>query len=206
VDDIQAGCGRSGSFFSFEKAEIYPDIVTLSKSLSGFGLPMSLVLFKPSLDIWKSGQHNGTFRGNNLAFVTATTAIQKFWADQKFQTELAQKSELVSSRLRHIVQKFPEAELTHRGRGLMQGVAFKNPDLADEVTTQAFNLGLVIETSGSRGEVVKLLPPLTIENETLEKGIDLLTQAIEQVVQDDAHAKTLSTQSKSMNKLQGAVS
>ena len=104
------------------------------------------------------------------------------------------------------MQKFPEAELTHRGRGLMQGVAFKNPDLADEVTTQAFNLGLVIETSGSRGEVVKLLPPLTIENETLEKGIDLLTQAIEQVVQDDAHAKTLSTQSKSMNKLQGAVS
>ena len=78
--------------------------------------------------------------------------------------------------------------------------------VADEVTTHAFNLGLVIETSGSRGEVVKLLPPLTIENETLEKGIDLLTQAIEQVVQDDAHAKTLSTQSKSMNKLQGAVS
>ena len=206
VDDIQAGCGRSGSFFSFEKAEIYPDIVTLSKSLSGFGLPMSLVLFKPALDIWKSGQHNGTFRGNNLAFVTATTAIQKFWADQKFQTELAQKSELVSGRLKHIVQKFPEAELTHRGRGLMQGIAFKNPDLADEVTTHAFNLGLVIETSGSRGEVVKLLPPLTIENETLEKGIDLLTQAIEQVVQDDAHAKTLNIQSKSMNKLQGAVS
>lgn len=88
VDDIQAGCGRSGHFFSFETAEINPDIVTLSKSLSGFGLPMSLVLFKPELDIWRSGQHNGTFRGHNLAFVTATKAIQHFWADQNSKLNL----------------------------------------------------------------------------------------------------------------------
>src|SRR5690606_16705635 len=69
VDDIQAGCGRTGSFFSFEPAGIQPDIITLSKSLSGYGLPMSLVLIKPELDIWKPGAHSGTFRGNNLAFI-----------------------------------------------------------------------------------------------------------------------------------------
>ncbi|MCH7309016.1 diaminobutyrate--2-oxoglutarate transaminase [Acinetobacter sp. NIPH 1852] len=206
VDDIQAGCGRSGHFFSFETAEITPDIVTLSKSLSGFGLPMSLVLFKPELDIWRPGQHNGTFRGNNLAFVTATKAIQHFWADQSFQTELAQKSELVSRRLQEMVKKFPAAELTHRGRGLMQGIAFKNPDWADEVTTQAFQLGLVIETSGSRGEVVKLLPPLTIEPEILEQGIELLEQAIEHVVQVYTQANLPQAKVKSTVKVHGVVS
>ncbi|MBO3658897.1 diaminobutyrate--2-oxoglutarate transaminase [Acinetobacter haemolyticus] len=206
VDDIQAGCGRSGHFFSFETAEINPDIVTLSKSLSGFGLPMSLVLFKPELDIWRPGQHNGTFRGHNLAFVTATKAIQHFWADQKFQTELVEKSALVHRRLQEIVQKFPTAELTHRGRGLMQGLAFKNPDWADEVTTHAFQLGLVIETSGSRGEVVKLLPPLTIENQTLEQGIDLLEQAIKHVVQVYSPSHSSQHKTKSNAKVQGVVS
>lgn len=183
VDDIQAGCGRTGSFFSFEKAGIVPDIVTLSKSLSGFGLPMSLVLFKPELDIWRPSQHNGTFRGNNLAFVTATTAIQQFWTDQNFQHELTEKATLISQRLQALVQQFPAAKLTHRGRGLMQGLAFEHPEWADEVTSEAFRQGLIIETSGSRGEVVKLLPPLTIESATLEQGIYILSKAIERVVE-----------------------
>lgn len=206
IDDIQAGCGRTGSFFSFENAEIYPDIVTLSKSLSGFGLPMSLVLFRPELDIWRSGQHNGTFRGNNLAFVTATKAIQHFWADQNFQNELTEKADLITKRLQKLVQQFPDAELTHRGRGLMQGLAFKNPDLADEVTTQAFKLGLVIETSGSRGEVVKLLPPLTIETERLEQGIEILSQALEQVMQVFLNKNSSQAKVKVVKKYQGVVS
>ena len=63
IDDIQAGCGRTGSFFSFEKMDIEPDMITLSKSLSGYGLPFAVVLIKPEHDIWKPGEHNGTFRG-----------------------------------------------------------------------------------------------------------------------------------------------
>ena len=81
VDDVQAGCGRTGTFFSFEEAAITPDIVCLSKSISGFGLPLSLTLFKPELDIWKPGEHNGTFRGHNPAFVTGTAALEHFWQD-----------------------------------------------------------------------------------------------------------------------------
>jgi diaminobutyrate-2-oxoglutarate transaminase len=77
VDDIQVGCGRTGTFFSFEEAKISPDIIILSKSLSGYGIPFSMVLMKPSLDQWKPGEHNGTFRGNNLAFVTARRDRQK---------------------------------------------------------------------------------------------------------------------------------
>mgnify|MGYP002041145326 FL=1 len=95
VDDIQVGCGRTGTFFSFEAAGIRPDIITLSKSLSGFGLPMSLVLMKPELDIWKPGAHSGTFRGNNLAFVTATQALETYWANTAFTADIQRKERLV---------------------------------------------------------------------------------------------------------------
>ncbi|RYY78062.1 MAG: diaminobutyrate--2-oxoglutarate transaminase [Moraxellaceae bacterium] len=183
VDDIQAGCGRTGTFFSFERAGIKPDIVTLSKSLSGFGLPMSLVLMKPELDNWKPGQHNGTFRGNNLAFVTATSAIQHFWKDDAFAQEIAQKGELIKKHLLDMVAQYPQAGLKQRGRGMMQGIVFANPEWADAVTSKAFELGLIIETSGSLGEVVKLLPPLTIEVEQLEKGLELLSKSIASIVQ-----------------------
>ncbi len=192
VDDIQAGCGRTGSFFSFERAGIHPDIVTLSKSLSGYGLPMALVLMKPKLDAWKPGQHNGTFRGNNLAFVTAAKAIRHFWADDSFQQAIQQKGELVKRHLTQMVAQYPQAELSHRGRGLMQGIVFSDPAWADEVTSKAFELGLIIETSGSLSEVVKLLPPLTIETEQLEKGLNILSKAIELVVKSHS-AKTVSS-------------
>ena len=85
VDDIQVGCGRTGPFFSFEPAGITPDIVTLSKSLSGVGQPLSLVLLRPELDVWAPGEHNGTFRGNNLAFVTATAALD-YWQRRRADT------------------------------------------------------------------------------------------------------------------------
>jgi diaminobutyrate-2-oxoglutarate transaminase len=178
VDDIQAGCGRTGTFFSFEPSGIYPDIVTMSKSLSGYGLPLSMVLLKPEHDVWKPGQHNGTFRGNNMAFVTAAAALNHFWSDGKFQAGLQKKMQTITQHLDKLVQNYPAAEMTRRGRGLMQGLAFKDPELAGPVSTVAFQNGLIIETSGGRDEVVKLLPPLTIEQEKLLAGLDILEQAV----------------------------
>ena len=121
VDDIQVGCGRTGTFFSFEAAGIRPDIITLSKSLSGFGLPMSLVLMKPELDVWKPGAHSGTFRGNNLAFVTATQALETYWTNAAFSAEIQRKESLVRDWLENLVHSFPNAGLSVRGRGLIQG-------------------------------------------------------------------------------------
>ena len=184
VDDIQAGCGRTGTFFSFEPAGIRPDIVTLSKSLSGFGLPMALLLMKPELDVWKPGQHNGTFRGNNLAFVTATAALDHYWRDNRFQTAIQKKAQLIETFLNKLVTGYPQAKLTRRGRGMMQGVACADPALADRITSIAFQNGLIIETSGGRDEVVKLLVPLTIEQETLLKGLDILEQAVAEAVSE----------------------
>jgi diaminobutyrate-2-oxoglutarate transaminase len=190
VDDIQAGCGRTGTFFSFEQAGIKPDIVTLSKSLSGYGLPLSIVLMKPEHDVWKPGQHNGTFRGNNMAFVAATAALEHYWSDASFQATIQNKTRTVSDHLDKLLETFPAAGLTRRGRGLMQGLACKDPELADRVTTHAFQNGLIIETSGGRDEVIKLLPPLTIEDDQLQAGLAILDRALAQAMNQPGSRRT----------------
>jgi diaminobutyrate-2-oxoglutarate transaminase len=179
VDDIQAGCGRSGDFFSFEQSGIRPDIVVLSKSLSGYGLPMSLVLISPELDVWEPGGHTGTFRGNNLAFVGATAALRNYWADDDFSVETKRKGELLQSRLATIAARHP-GHLVERGRGLFRGLAsLTDSDFAARVSRQAFGRGVVIETAGAYSEVVKFLPPLTTDDETLLRGIDVVEAAVE---------------------------
>jgi len=178
VDDIQAGCGRTGKFFSFEEAGLKPDIVTLSKSLSGFGLPLAIVLFKPELDEWAPGEHNGTFRGNNHAFITAKTALETYWADQEFEKEIQQKAELVRSYFQSVVDELGVTHARLKGRGLMQGIEFRTGEIADSITSRAFENGLIIETAGNQGQVVKCFCPLTIEMQDLEKGLQIVVDAI----------------------------
>jgi diaminobutyrate-2-oxoglutarate transaminase len=178
VDDIQVGCGRTGTFFSFENAGISPDIITLSKSLSGFGLPMSLVLMKPGIDAWTPGAHSGTFRGHNLAFVTATAAIKEYWTNRKLQDEVLQKELIARSRLESIVENYPQGCFSVRGRGMIYGLVTAYPELTARITKEAFNGGLVIETSGSRNEVIKILPPVVIEKELFASGLHILDRSI----------------------------
>lgn len=184
IDDIQVGCGRTGSFFSFEQAGIQPDIVTLSKSLSGFGLPMSLVLVKPEFDIWKPGAHSGTFRGNNLAFVTAAQALDSYWTTDAFACETRRKEDLVRNWLENLAYAYPQAGLSVRGRGLIQGLATPadGDDLANRIAAKAFEHGLVIETAGPYDEVLKVLPALTIEDELLERGLEILERSTAQIL------------------------
>ena len=178
VDDIQAGCGRTGTYFSFEEIGIKPDIVTLSKSLGGYGLPFAVVLIKPDLDQWKPGEHNGTFRGNNFAFVTAKAAIDHYWSDDTFSKEVKRKGEYVSQRLESIISKHGEGNFATRGRGMFQGINCVNGELAGAITHSAFKHGMIIETSGADDQVVKFLCPLIISDENLKKGIDIVEQAI----------------------------
>lgn len=184
IDDIQVGCGRTGSFFSFEQAGIEPDIVTLSKSLSGFGLPMSLVLFKPELDIWKPGAHSGTFRGNNLAFVTAAQALDSYWTNGAFAGATQRKEDLVRNWLENLTYAYPQAGLSVRGRGLIQGLAtpVEGDGLANRIAAKAFEYGVVIETAGAHDEVLKLLPALTIEEELLERGLEIIERSTAEIL------------------------
>ncbi|WP_116365187.1 diaminobutyrate--2-oxoglutarate transaminase [Parahaliea mediterranea] len=181
VDDIQAGCGRTGTFFSFEEAGITPDIITLSKSLGGYGLPFAVVLIRPELDQWKPGEHNGTFRGNNFAFVTATAAIDTYWSDDKFARSVRAKGDYVAKRLDQIVEKYGEGNFTSCGRGMFRGINCVNGDIAGKITSAAFKKGLIIETSGADDQVVKFLCPLVISEASLKRGIDIVEQAIAEV-------------------------
>lgn len=177
IDDIQAGCGRTGGFFSFERAGIKPDIVTLAKSLSGMGLPFALTLIRPKLDEWNPGEHNGTFRGNNHAFVTATKALELFWETGAFETEVEQKSATLRRRLSEIVANNRIARRV-KGRGMMQGIEMRDGDLAADICAHCFQNGLIIETSGAHDEVVKVLCPLTISDEDLDAGLTILAEAV----------------------------
>lgn len=178
VDDIQVGCGRTGPFFSFEKAGVQPDIVCLSKALSGYGLPFALTLIRPDLDVWKPGEHNGTFRGNNLAFVTAQAALERYWTDGRLESAVGDKARIVRSALDSLADEFG-GEV--RGRGLIQGLALDS-DTTAAVCREAFRRGVVIETAGADDEVVKILPPLTIQPDILEDGLQIVRDAMRHVV------------------------
>jgi diaminobutyrate-2-oxoglutarate transaminase len=177
VDDIQAGCGRCGPFFSFEGAGIAPDIVCLSKALSGLGLPMALTLIRPDIDRWAPGEHNGTFRGHNLAFVTATAALD-YWRSPNLADEVKRKGAVVGDRFRAIARRRPDLAAEVRGRGLMQGLDLGVDGLAVAVARRAFEAGLVIETSGPGDRVLKVLPPLTISDDDLAFGLDAIEAAV----------------------------
>ena len=192
IDDIQAGCGRTGSFFSFTAAGIKPDIVTLSKSLSGYGLPLSVVLFKRELDVWKPGEHNGTFRGNNHAFVTAAAALNHYWREDTFAKELGEKSQHLASRLDMLAGKYREHIAEVRGRGFMRGLLFRDANLAAAITADAFANGLIIERCGPLDEVIKFLAPLTIGYAELDEGLDILDRSIERVIESQSKLVTLS--------------
>ncbi|MGP4844501.1 diaminobutyrate--2-oxoglutarate transaminase [Marinobacter sp. 1Y8] len=184
VDDIQAGNGRTGQFFSFEEAGIKPDIVTVSKSLSGYGLPMALVLLKRELDVWTSGEHNGTFRGNNMAFATARAALETYWKDNSFADEVKKKAGILNAGLNAISEQF-KGQFKLKGRGMMQGIACSDGDLAGKICARAFEKGLIIETAGPDDEVVKCLMPLTISDEDLQQGLDLLKESVEEIMKED---------------------
>lgn len=176
ADDIQSGIGRTGPFFSFEGMGITPDLIPLAKSLSGMGLPFAALLLRPDLDVWKPAEHNGTFRGNTHAFITARVAIEKFWTDDTFQKGTEAKAEFLGRRLSEIAAHIPGARL--KGRGMMRGIDVGSGDLAGAICEDCFAQGLVIETSGAHDEVVKVLAPLTIPEAQLARGLDIIEAAV----------------------------
>ncbi|SFP57201.1 diaminobutyrate--2-oxoglutarate transaminase [Salibacterium halotolerans] len=183
VDDVQAGVGRTGTFFSFEPAGIKPDIVCLSKSIGGYGLPLALTLIHPDYDKFEPGEHNGTFRGNNMAFVTGMEALN-YWKDDSLSRSIQDKSERIHAFLQDMMEKYPQLDGSHRGRGFMQGIACGVEGIAEAVAEKCFEHGVIMETAGADDEVFKLFPPITINDKDLDKGLSILQTAIEKAVDE----------------------
>jgi len=176
IDDIQVGNGRTGTFFSFERAGIHPDLVTFSKSLGG-GLPFAVLFMRPELDQWQPGEHTGTFRGNNLAFVAAERALA-YWDNDDLARAVAHKGELLRTGLEQIAAKHPDLAPSVRGVGMIWGLELPQPGVAREASQLAFERGLVIETAGAQDHVLKFLPALTIEEPLLEEGLAVVDECL----------------------------
>jgi diaminobutyrate-2-oxoglutarate transaminase len=179
IDDVQAGCGRTGDFFSFEFSDISPDMVCLSKSISGYGLPFSLLLIAPSHDKWDPAEDNGTFRGNNLAFISGAAAIKYFWSDSSFSSSIRLKEKIIIRAAEQMRDMFPQVIKSVRGRGLFYGIEFWNPETAKEVSAKCFEKKLIVETCGSDDQVIKLFPALNIPDNLLNRGMSILNDAVQ---------------------------
>ena len=178
VDDIQVGCARTGTFFSFERAGIVPDMVVMSKSIGGYGMPMALTLIKPELDIWKPAEHNGTFRGNQLSMVAAKAGLEVM-LNEKVEKQVKDKEKIVKKYLEENV-KYDNVEI--RGIGLIWGIDVHSEELSKKIVNECFNNGLILERAGRENSVVKIMPPLTIDNDTLLKGLEILSKAVDKVL------------------------
>ena len=182
VDDVFAGCGRTGPFFSFEPAGIKPDLITMSKSLSGYGLPLGITLIRPEIDLWKPGEHDAAFRGNNMALVTAAVALETYWRDSTLTHQVEQKGERVRAALESLARSLPFAAPV-RGRGLVWGIELGK--LASEVSTRCFDNGLMADSVGPAESVLLVMPPLTTPDTALDQGLAILREAVSQVVEEE---------------------
>lgn len=178
IDDIQAGCGRTGSYFSFDGLGVEPDIVCLAKGIGGYGTPMAMNLVRPEHDRhWSPGEHTGTFRGQGLSFVAGREAL-RYFEDDTLMAEVRRKGAHMAAALREIAARHPDRPLQVRGRGMMQGIDMGEGDLSKAIAARCFETGLIIGPCGSGGRVLKLIPPLTIGDEELDEGLAILSDAV----------------------------
>lgn len=178
IDDIQVGCARTGTFFSFERAGIKPDMLIMSKSIGGYGLPFALTLFSPELDIWLPGEHNGTFRGNQLAVVAAKAGLE-FMLENNIEAEAKRKEKIIRD---YLEQNVARDGIEIRGIGCIFGIDLGSGEKASAISKACFKRGLIIELAGRDNCVVKPMPALTIPDETLLKGLEIIKEAVDEVI------------------------
>lgn len=180
-DEVQIGCSRSGTFFSFERADIVPDIVCMSKSIGGYGIPFAVTLFKKELDIFKPGEHNGTFRGCQLSMVAGLAALE-MTVEQDIPAQVRRKEKIVKEYLDKEIKPLLKGKMEIRGIGLSWGIEFNDGKLARAVLDKCFEKKLIIELAGSYDSVLKIMPSLVIEDELLLKGLNIVKESIQEVI------------------------
>ncbi|MEX1669701.1 aspartate aminotransferase family protein [Zhongshania guokunii] len=184
IDDIQVGCGRTGSYFSFDDMGIDPDVICLAKGVGGMGTPMALNLVKPEIDKhWSPGEHTGTFRGQSLSFVAGAEALAYFESPE-LMLEVQAKGEIIANALQGLAKRFTPIEI--RGKGMIYGLDVGSGENAKAIVDACFKAGLLIASCGTGGRVVKLIPPLTIPNDDLRIGLDTLIQVTSSVMEATA--------------------
>lgn len=179
LDDIQGASGRHGSYFSFDDMDLDPDIIILAKGLGGFGTPIAMLVNKPEIDkAWKPGQHTGTFRGQGLSFVAGKAALEYF-DNEEFNKETIRKGKVIRACLDGLNAKYPNTQI--RQKGMMLAIEFESAAIVKEIIANTFKNGLIIGACSS-GEIIKFIPPLTIEDDTLEEGLNRFVKSVDAVL------------------------
>jgi diaminobutyrate-2-oxoglutarate transaminase len=185
VDEIQSGCGRTGTWFSFEHYDIEPDVILSSKAI-GAGLPLSVIFYHERLDVWPSGSHIGTFRGSQLAFAASVAALRVIERDGLLDNVVDQSAFLLDGLGPLELELGIVGDV--RGSGLLLGIELVDPatgrqsgTIASEVQRRLLEQGLLIEVVGRDDAVVKLLPPLTLDRPTAAMALRILTDCLRAV-------------------------
>ena len=196
VDEIQCGIGRSGKFFAFEHAGITPDVILASKAIGG-SQPMSVVIYHKDLDLWESGAHAGTFRGNQLA-MAAGTVVMKRVSEKSFLAEVTAKGEFIREKLQALKSELPIIG-DIRGKGLMVGVEFVDPNgtrdslgsfppsgtIASKIQKECFENRLIMEKGGRYGSVMRCLCALNVSYEDINLMLSIFVQDRRKVSADE---------------------
>lgn len=184
VDEVQTGCGRTGTWFAFEQYGIEPDVIVASKALSGIGLPVSVIIYDRALDKWEPGAHTGTFRGNQLAFAAGAEAVRIMRRDDVLGN-VRRRGDQIATLLAPLHRNPWVREL--RGRGLMWGIELADPvtgnpagDIAGGVQDRALRKGLILERGGRHDCVVRMLPPLNVTPDVVAIACRLLLESIDE--------------------------
>lgn len=182
VDEVQTGCGRTGSWLAFEQYGIEPDVVVMSKALTGIGIPVSLILYDAALDVWAPGAHIGTFRGHQLAFAAGVETIRVIRRDDILEN-VRRRGEQVADRLSALLADPWVRDV--RGRGLMWGIELAHPvdgrpaaRLAADIQAHTLRHGLIVERGGREDAVIRILPPLNVTGEVVETACEILVDSI----------------------------
>ena len=198
LDEVQTGWCRTGRMYAFEHFDVIPDVLILSKAIGG-GLPLAVVVYDEQLDVWKPGAHSGTFRGNQLAMATGIATLQLLLKDQ-IAAHASAMGERFLQRLLPLQSEYAFVGEV-RGKGLMLGIeivdpehcdrrnrALANPTLAAKIQAECFKRGLIVELGGRQGAVVRLLPPLIVDDRQVDAICDVLVRACAAVFRGDGAA------------------
>ncbi|QIS21227.1 diaminobutyrate--2-oxoglutarate transaminase [Nocardia terpenica] len=186
ADEIQAGCGRTGRFFSFEQAGIVPDLITVAKSISGLGLPMSILLIREGMDSWDIGDHPGTFRGNQLAFVGGCAALD-LWQQPDFAATVRNGADLLRSFWRD--HSVPGVDIRCEGHAVgIDMSAVGGRGAASAVVHRCFDRGLIVESAGRDKAVLKLMPALVMDPDVVRAGCTIIHEALRSVLSQPARS------------------
>lgn len=179
LDEIYTGFGRTGRMFACDHEGVRPDILCVGKALSG-GFPISAAIGSAEvMDAWAPSQgealQTSTFLGNPMGCAAALANLNEIQT-KRLPQRAAKLEKLVRSRLLELERS--DAVVDVRGRGLMWGIELRDGKLAAAIVERALRSGLILLQAGLRGEVLALSPPLSIENEQLERALELIVAKI----------------------------